>query len=38
MHHRGMSASCHGKEDVSVLASPHLHMGTGFARCVVGRC
>ena len=26
-----MSISCHGKEDVSVLAGPHLHMGTSFA-------
>ena len=31
MHSRGMSASCHGKEDVIVLASPHFHMSTGFA-------
>ena len=31
MHPHGMSASCHGKEDVSELVSPHLHMGTGFA-------
>ena len=31
MHPRGMSASCHGKEDVLVLAGPHLHMGIGFA-------
>ena len=30
MHSRGMSASCHGKEDVSVLAGPHLNTGTGF--------
>ena len=30
MHPRGMPASCHGKEDVSVLAGPHLHMITGF--------
>ena len=26
-----MFASYHGKEDVSVLAGPHLHTGTGFA-------
>ena len=26
-----MSASCHGKEDVSVLAGPHLHTGIGFS-------
>ena len=32
MHHNGMSYSCHGKQHVSVLASPHLHMGTGCAR------
>ena len=31
MHPRGMSASFHGKEDVSVLAGPHLHTGTSFA-------
>ena len=31
MHPHSMSASCNGKEDVSMLASPHLHMGTGFA-------
>ena len=31
MHHHGMSASFHGKEDVSLLAGPHLHTGTGFA-------
>ena len=31
MHPRGMFASCHGKEDVSVLAGPHLHTGTGIA-------
>ena len=30
MRPRGMSASCHGKEDVLVLASPHLYTGTGF--------
>ena len=30
MHPRGMSASCNGKEDVSVLASSHSHMSTGF--------
>ena len=26
-----MSTSCHGKEDLSVLADPHLHIGTSFA-------
>ena len=31
MHPRGMSTSSHGKEDVPVLAGPHLHTGTGFA-------
>ena len=31
MHPRGMFASCHGKEDVLVLAGPHLHTSTGFA-------
>ena len=31
MHPCGMFANCHGKEDVSVLAGPHLHTGTGFA-------
>ena len=31
MHPRGMSASCHGKKDVLVLAGPHLHTNTGFA-------
>ena len=30
MHPRGMSASFHVKEDVSVLAGPHFHMSTGF--------
>ena len=30
MHPRGMSASCHGKKDASLLAGPHLHPGTGF--------
>ena len=30
MHPHGMSASFHGKEDVSLLAGPHLHMGIGF--------
>ena len=38
---RGMFASCHGKEDVSVLAGPHLHTSTSLqfcARCVMGRC
>ena len=30
MHPRGMPASYHGKEDVSVLAGPHLHTSTGF--------
>ena len=30
MHPHGMSTSFHGKEDVSVLAGPHLHTGTGF--------
>ena len=38
MDHRSMSTSCHEKKDVSVLASPHLHTGTSFSRCVVGRC
>ena len=31
MHSHGMSASCHGKEDMSVLVGPHLNTGTGFA-------
>ena len=31
MHSCGMSASCHGKEDESVLAGPHLYRGIGFA-------
>ena len=30
MHPHGMSASCHGKEDVLVLAGLHLHTGIGF--------
>ena len=30
MHPHGMSASCHGKEDLLVLVGSHLHMGTGF--------
>ena len=30
MHPRAMSSSCHEKEDVLVLAGPHLHMGTSF--------
>ena len=31
MHPRGMSTSCHGKEDVLVLTGPYLHTSTGFA-------
>ena len=31
MNSHGMSASCHEKQDVSVLAGPHLHTGTSFA-------
>ena len=31
MHPRGMSTSCHEKEDVSVLVGPHFHTGTCFA-------
>ena len=31
MHSRCMSASRHGKGDVSVLAGLHLHTSTGFA-------
>ena len=30
MHPRDMFASCIGKEDVSMLASKHLHTDTGF--------
>ena len=30
MHPHGMSASCHRKEDVSVLEGPHLHTCTSF--------
>ena len=30
MHPCGMLVSCHGKKGVSVLACPHLHIGTGF--------
>ena len=30
MHNCGMSASCHRKKDVLVLAGPHLHTGTSF--------
>ena len=30
MHSRDMSASCHGKQDVSLLAGPYLHTGIGF--------
>ena len=30
MHPHGMSTSFHGKEDVLVLAGPHLHTGIGF--------
>ena len=30
MHPHGMSASYHEKEDVLVLASPHLHTSTKF--------
>ena len=39
MHPCGKSVSCHGKEDVSVLAGPHLHMGTSFTNLYkVRRC
>ena len=31
MNPRGMSTSCHGKKDVSVLIGPHFHTGTCFA-------
>ena len=31
MHPCGMSISCHGKEDVSVLTGQHFHTGTSFA-------
>ena len=31
MQHCGMSASFHGKDDVLVLAGPHLRTGIGFA-------
>ena len=30
MYPRDMFSSCHEKEDVSLLAGPHLHTGTGF--------
>ena len=31
MHPCGVFASCQRKEDVLVLAGPHLHTSTGFA-------
>ena len=38
MHPRGMSSSCHRKEDVLVLECPHLYTSTCFRNFVQGVC